>query len=100
MPTPLPNHHTTDMMYRHLVHGVHDYAIYLINESGQILNWNIGGERSKGYCEREIVGEHFERFFTLDDRALGIPQQCLEQARNTGHFVSKGWRVRKDGSAY
>src|SRR5262249_58322222 len=59
-----------------------------------------GAERFKGYREHEIVGQHFSRFYTEEDRAAGVPQRALETARTEGRFESEGWRVRKDGSRF
>ena len=39
----------SDVMYRHLVQGVIDYAIYMLNPDGTVANWNAGAERAKGY---------------------------------------------------
>ena len=32
-----------------LIHGVVDYAIYTIDLEGNIVSWNSGAERLKGY---------------------------------------------------
>jgi PAS domain S-box-containing protein len=82
------------------VQGVVDYAIYLLDPSGIITNWNIGAERMKGYTADEIVGQHFSHFYTRDDRAAGLPSRVLETARREGRFEAEGWRVRKDGSRF
>jgi len=57
--------------FRILVQGVADYAIYMLDPEGRITNWNLGGERIKGYPADEIVGQHFSIFFTPEDRARG-----------------------------
>ncbi|MFN4210535.1 MAG: PAS domain-containing protein, partial [Devosia sp.] len=51
-------------MFRRLVLGVTDYALYMISPDGIVTNWNAGAERIKGYTPEEIVGQHFERFYT------------------------------------
>src|SRR4051812_36332939 len=33
----------------HLVAGVRDYAIFMLDPQGNILTWNTGAERIKGY---------------------------------------------------
>ena len=43
-------------------------------------NWNAGAEAIKGYRADEIVGQHFSRFYTEEDRAAGEPQRALETA--------------------
>ena len=83
-----------------LVQSVTDYAIYMLDPQGRVNSWNAGAERFKGYSATEIMGEHFSRFYTEEDRAAGIPFRALETAKNTGRFEAEGWRVRKDGSKF
>jgi PAS domain S-box-containing protein len=86
--------------FRLLVQGVTDYAIYMLDPEGRIANWNTGAQRFKGYTEDEVIGEHFSRFYTEEDRARGLPQRGLETAIREGRFENEGWRVRKDGSRF
>lgn len=83
-----------------LIGGVTDYAIYMLDPNGYIRSWNPGGERIKGYSEREIVGQHFSRFYTREDVERGEPARGLATARAQGKFEAEGWRVRKDGSRF
>jgi diguanylate cyclase (GGDEF)-like protein/PAS domain S-box-containing protein len=91
---------TDDLMYRLLVSSVKDYAIYLLDEEGFILNWNAGAEHIKGYSADEIVGKNYSCFFSDDDRRRGVPWDNLETAKRLGHFADEGWRYRKDQSAF
>jgi PAS domain S-box-containing protein len=86
--------------FRLLVQGVTDYAIYMLDCDGRVTNWNIGAQRIKGYLPYEIVGSHFSRFYTEEDRAAGLPETALETVRREGRFEKEGWRVRKDGSRF
>jgi PAS domain S-box-containing protein len=86
--------------FRLLVEGVKDYAIYMLDPSGVIINWNAGAERMKGYSAEEIVGQHFSRFYTREDRAAGVPARVLATASRHGHYEDEGWRVRKDGGRF
>ncbi|PVZ20035.1 MULTISPECIES: bifunctional diguanylate cyclase/phosphodiesterase [unclassified Pseudomonas] len=90
----------TDLMYKVLVQGVVDYAIYLLTPEGIVANWNAGAQRAKGYTAEEIVGQHFSVFYSAADRAARLPEKGLEIARERGHFQAEGWRYRKDGSAF
>ena len=72
----------------------------MLDPEGYVSNWNVGGERIKGYSAREIVGQHFSRFYTPADQAAGKPARALKIAVETGHYVEDGWRVRKDGSFF
>ncbi|CAN5613633.1 PAS domain-containing sensor histidine kinase [soil metagenome] len=86
--------------FRLLVQGVTDYAIYMLDPDGQVTNWNAGAERIKGYRADEIVGQHFSRFYTDEDRAAGGPQRALAVATAEGRYEHEGWRLRKDGTQF
>jgi PAS domain S-box-containing protein len=83
-----------------LVQSVTDYAIYMLDTEGRVSSWNAGAERFKGYGASEIMGEHFSRFYTEEERAAGVPMRALQTAKDTGRFEAEGWRVRKDGSRF
>jgi PAS domain S-box-containing protein len=86
--------------FRLLVEGVTDYAIFMLDPNGQVNSWNPGAQRIKGYEPDEIIGEHFSRFYTPEDRDTGVPKRALETARETGRYEAEGWRVRKDGTRF
>jgi PAS domain S-box-containing protein len=90
----------SEQHFRYLVQGVRDYAIYMLDPQGYVTNWNSGAERIKGYTPDEIIGQHFSKFYTEQDRAHGLPEQSLETARTVGHFEREGIRVRKDGTRF
>jgi diguanylate cyclase (GGDEF)-like protein/PAS domain S-box-containing protein len=86
--------------FRLLIEGVTDYAIYMLDTSGIVSNWNAGAQRAKGYVASEIVGKHFSCFYDPADRERGLPKQGLDTARRTGKFEAYGWRFRKDGGKF
>jgi PAS domain S-box-containing protein len=90
----------SEQRFRMLVQGVHDYAIYMLDPAGVVTNWNTGAERIKGYKAEEIVGEHFSRFYTEEDRANGEPQRALATALAEGKYEKEAWRVRADGTRF
>lgn len=90
----------SEQQFRLLVQSVTDYAIYMLDPTGRVTNWNLGAERIKGYRPDEIIGQHYAVFFTEEDRLNGAPQRGLDTALREGRFVSQGWRVRKDGSRF
>ena len=83
-----------------LVEAVIDYALYLLNPKGEIVSWNPGARRLKGYEAEEVIGSRFHNFFTAEDQARGFPDHVLEMAARSGRFESEGWRIRKDGSRF
>lgn len=90
----------TEEQFRILVQGVTDYAIFMLSPSGVVTSWNVGAARIKGYSEAEIIGQHFSRFYTDEDRAAGLPALMLATAAKEGRAEREGWRVRKDGSRF
>ena len=60
----------SERRFRILVEGVIDYAIYMLDPSGIVINWNAGAERLKGYTADEIVGQHFS-ILHPEDRTSG-----------------------------
>ncbi|WP_407159981.1 PAS domain S-box protein [Bradyrhizobium sp. STM 3557] len=99
-PTPDRSLFESERAFRLLVQGVTDYAIYMLDPSGIIVNWNAGAARIKGYDANEVIGQHFSIFYPPEDREAGLPGVALETARRTGRFEAEGWRVRKDGSRF
>jgi PAS domain S-box-containing protein len=90
----------SEQQFRLLVQSVTDYAIYTLSPAGIITNWNAGAERIKGYAPKEIIGEHFSKFYGSEDVAAGAPQLGLDTAAREGRFEKEGWRYRKDGSRF
>jgi PAS domain S-box-containing protein len=86
--------------FRLLVQGVTDYAIFMLDPTGHVTNWNSGAQRMKGYAAAEIIGQHFSRFYTDEDRAADVPTRALQTAEREGRFEIEGCRVRKDGSHF
>lgn len=89
-----------DRYFQTLVEGITDYAVLMLDPSGYVRTWNAGARRFKGYDGPEIIGEHFSRFYTAEDRRAGVPELALETARREGRFEREGWRLRKDGSRF
>jgi len=91
---------TDEGRYRMLIDAITDYAIYMLDTSGIVTSWNAGAQRFKGYTADEILGQHFSRFYTEDEREAGLPNEALRIAARQGRFEREGWRVRKDGSRF
>lgn len=87
-------------MYGVLVDAIPGHAIYLLSPAGLVLSWNAGAEKLKGYQAREIVGQHFSKFYVEEDRLAGLPEQALRIADKAGRYEGEGWRVKKDGSRF
>src|SRR5688572_30482629 len=86
--------------FRLLVENVKDYAIFLLDPTGRVTNWNSGARRMLGYSADEILGRNFAVFYPSEARKAGQPQAELRAARQAGRCEKEGWRVRKDGSRF
>ena len=82
------------------VEGVQDYAIFMLNSQGYVLNWNAGAERLKGYRAEEIIGKHCSCFYPQEERESGKPDAEIKKAAAEGRLTDEGWRIRKDGSRF
>jgi PAS domain S-box-containing protein len=89
-----------DQQLRSIVASVRDYAIYLLDSDGYVITWSPGAEQIKGYSEDEVLGLHFSRFFTQEDRDRNRPAELMHLAAARGRVEDEGWRVRKDGSRF
>jgi PAS domain S-box-containing protein len=103
----LTQHRHADLALRHseersrlFIEAVQDYALFMLDPEGNVITWNAGAERIKGYKASEIVGQHFSRFYPEEVVREGKPAWELEVARREGRFEDEGWRVRKDGSKF
>jgi PAS domain S-box-containing protein len=72
----------------------------MLDATGVVTNWNLGAQRIKGYPPEEIIGQHFSKFYTDEDRQADEPRKALETAERVGRFEKEGWRVRKDGTRF
>jgi PAS domain S-box-containing protein len=86
--------------FRLLVDSVLDYAIYMLDPDGNVISWNAGAQRLKGWQSREILGRHVSVFHTAESVAEGRPQHELRVAREQGVFREEARRQRKDGSEF
>ena len=89
-----------DALFRLLVTQVEDYAIFALDTPGRVRTWNPGAERFKGYTAEEILGRDFSVFYPAESRETELPKRLLRIAKETGHAVDEGWRVRKNGERF
>jgi len=79
---------------------IEDYAIIQLDAEGNVKNWNRGAEKIKGYSAKEIIGKHFNQFYTKEDREKKLPEKLIEKATSKGKASDEGWRVKKDGTHF
>jgi diguanylate cyclase (GGDEF)-like protein/PAS domain S-box-containing protein len=86
--------------FRALVQGITDCALYMLDPGGNVVSWNAGAERLKGFSSGEAIGLNFASFYGDEDRDADLPGVALATARASGRFTAEGWRYRKDGSRF
>jgi PAS domain S-box-containing protein len=96
----LKNIDANDLLLLRMMDEVEGYAIILLDKDGFIKTWNKGAEKIKGYTAKEIIGQHFSIFYTLQDREKLVPEAILADAAAKGQFYTENWRLRKDGSEF
>jgi PAS domain S-box-containing protein len=84
--------------FRLIVESTLDYAMFMLDAEGNVISWNPGAQRIKGYRPEEIIGRHFSTFYTPEAIDRGWPAYELKEAARVGRFEDEGWRVRKDGT--
>ena len=95
------SHSQADDLYRRAVENdIKDYAIFLTDTAGRVINWNRGAERILGYKESEIIGQSADIFFTPEDRAAKEPEHEMETATTTGRAEDERWHLRRDQSRF
>jgi PAS domain S-box-containing protein len=90
----------TEEQFHMLVESVEEYAIYMLDPTGNIVTWNSGAQKMKQYTAEEIIGKNFACFYTAEDVAAEKPQRNLRRAARKGRIRDQGLRVRKDGSTF
>jgi PAS domain S-box-containing protein len=85
---------------RLLIDSALDYAIFTMTEGGGVDSWNSGAERMFGYSADEIIGSRADILFTPEDRAAGVYERELTNARRTGRAADERYHVRKNGTRF
>lgn len=85
-------------LVRLLVERIHDYAVFAFDQQGLILSWSRPAERLLGYSEQEVLGQSFERFYTRDDVAKGVPARELQHLLTAEPVEEDRCYVAKNGS--
>ena len=88
----------SDELYRLIVEGARDYAIFTVDEAGTITSWPPGAAAIFGWSEDEMIGQPFASTFTEEDRAAGAPSAELATAAREGSAPDVRWHRKADGS--
>ena len=85
---------------RRLIEGVRDYAVFVADPNGVVVDWTPAAEAIFGWPDAEILGRSCEILFTPEDRAAGAPATELATAREAGYANDERWHIRRDGTRF
>jgi PAS domain S-box-containing protein len=77
-----------------------DCALFTLDAHGQVSNWTSTAKKLYGYSEDEVIGQPYAMLFLPEDRASGLPEMLLAQAREKGRVAEENRRIRSDGSSF
>src|SRR5262245_50960841 len=86
--------------FKHVVAGIQDYLICLLDTGGYVESWNVGAERITGFRAQEVLGRRMSMLYPDEAVASGWPDDELKLAAGSGRFETDAWRIRRDGSRY
>ena len=72
----------------------------MLNPECIIASWNAGAEQLKRVQTGRDHWQAFFHFYSAEAIREGFPKFELNQALEQGRFEDKGWRIRKDGTAF
>lgn len=84
----------------HMLDGVADCALCLLDGDGRLVCWNASAPRILGYGPAELPGLPASRLFPPPALADGLPASAFQAAGLHGRFAAEGWLVRQDGSPF
>ncbi|MCX6625828.1 MAG: sigma 54-interacting transcriptional regulator [Acidobacteria bacterium] len=79
---------------------VQDYALFLLDVDGSIVDWYAGAARIYGYTEEEAIGQHVSFLYPGGEEPLAESRQELSRSVTEGHFGNECWHAKKDGSRF
>jgi two-component system CheB/CheR fusion protein len=83
-----------------IVENAREYAICAMDLERRITSWNSGAQRILGYTQDEAIGQPADIIFTLEDRAMRIPEHEVAKALADGRASDERWHLHKDGSRF
>jgi diguanylate cyclase (GGDEF)-like protein/PAS domain S-box-containing protein len=80
--------------------NVRDYAIFTVDLSGRVDDWNRSLHRLGGWEPADVTGAPVAKFFPPGQPEQARAAGLLEGARQHGTAEFEGWGIRKDGSPF
>jgi PAS domain S-box-containing protein len=83
-----------------MLESVKDYAIFSLNEQGNIATWSEGAKRIFGFAREEVLGRSVNVIYSEEEREAGIWKEDMATAAKYGFARTERWHVRKDGKLF
>ncbi|MEZ5644511.1 MAG: PAS domain S-box protein [Burkholderiaceae bacterium] len=92
----------SEQRFRLMLDAIQDYCIFFMDEDGLVTEWSDSAQRMHGLQRDQMVGQHYRRLLATEgagEEELD-PEQILRLAKTHGHWETRGWRLREDGTRF
>ena len=76
---------------------VQDFALFLLDVDGQVVEWYSGAARIYGYGRDEAIGQNVAFLNPNEDSPCNRLDEELKRSTGEGHFGNECWQVKKGG---
>ncbi len=83
--------------FRLIVESAHDYAIFMLDKTGNIVTWNIGASRMFGYPMLAAIGMHISQLYPDQKLPLAPAGEQLAALPNQSEEILL---LKQDGSSF
>jgi hypothetical protein len=75
------------------------YSLAMLDQAGIVVSWYDRGIMANAASD-DVVDDHMNQFYVLNDVVAGRPQRHLRIAAENGTSTNQGWRRHAGGAAY
>jgi PAS domain S-box-containing protein len=93
-----PNMITKDELL--VINQIENYAIFTLDDYGQIASWNKGAQSLTGYEEEEVIGLPGSIIFTPEDVIRLEPEKEMREATKKGLVETRRLHIGKYGKCF
>ena len=86
--------------HKNVINSITDYAIFVVDPTGIIIEFNTGAQKLYGVSESDVVGKPVEILFSEEEAQSGRSKARLDMVIQNGFYSEQGWRTKKDGGVY
>ncbi|MDV6331013.1 EAL domain-containing protein [Asticcacaulis sp. 201] len=90
----------TDRRFRILLEGMEDYAIFMLDTRGNVVDWKAGGDRMNGYLTSDIVGRCYADVCAVDTTFPDQYRAALIKAAEADRAEIEGPARRANGKVF